>query len=563
MAGEPTLHTLVSRFGRRSRCVTLAVVPLSPRDKRLTLVACILGSVIVFLDQTVVNVALPALRRDLDAGLSAQQWVIDAYLLSLASLLLVGGSLGDRLGRRRVFTVGLVGFGATSLLCAVAPSAWLLCAGRGLQGVAGALLVPGSLALITATFDAEERGRAIGTWTAWTGVAFVLGPLLGGFLIDAVSWRWIFAINVPLVAVTLLLVARAIPEAAREEGERPGIDVVGALLVSLGLAAPVFALIEQPRRGFEDPLVVAPLVLGVGLLAAFVAWERRAGDPMVPLELFRRRNFAVVNLVSLLFYAGLAGMTFFLVLFLQQVAGYSALEAGLALVPITVMMFVLSRRFGGLADRIGSRRLMAAGPLVAGSGVLLMTRLDSSADYLSTLLPALLLFGFGLSMTVAPLTSTVLAAAPERLAGTASGINNAMTRVAALLAIAALGAVVSGRFVGVLEESTSGQSLSSEQRAALVEIRSRPLSGVESSSLSGAERLAVERPADEASEAAFRLGIGVCALLLVGGGLLSAFGLRDGRAATRDDAVRTSHPAGADEDPSALGVGDPAPARSS
>jgi len=536
-------------------------VPPSPRDKCLTLVACILGSVIVFLDQTVVNVALPALRRDLDAGLSAQQWVIDAYLLSLASLLLLGGSLGDRLGRRRVFTVGLVGFGATSLLCAVAPSAWLLCAGRGLQGVAGALLVPGSLALLTATFGPEERGRAVGTWTAWTGVAFVLGPLFGGFLIDAVSWRWIFAINVPLVAGTLLLVARAVPEVAREEDERPAIDVVGALLCSLGLAAPVFALIEQPRRGFDDPLVAVPLVLGVALLVAFVIWERRARDPMVPLELFRRRNFAVVNLVSLLFYAGLTGMTFFLVLFLQQVAGYSALEAGLALVPITLMMFVLSGRFGGLADRIGSRRLMAVGPVVAAAGLLLLTRLDSSGDYLGTLLPALLLFGLGLSMTVAPLTSTVLAAAPERLAGTASGINNAMTRVAGLLAIAALGAVVSARFVGVLEERTSGRSLSSEQRTALVEVRSRPLSGVEGDSLSGPERAPVERAADEASESAFRLGIGVCALLLVGGGLMSGFGLRDGRAATPGDGARTSRSPTAEGSPSPSQFGEAVPAR--
>jgi EmrB/QacA subfamily drug resistance transporter len=280
------------------------------RTKRLTLIACILGSMVVFVDGTVINVALPSIRDDLDTGLAAQQWIVEAYLLTLSALLLVGGSLGDLLGRRRIFTAGLVGFGATSVLCALAPTAELLVAARALQGVAGALLVPSSLSVITSTFPADERGAAIGTWTAWAGIAAVIGPFGGGLLVDTASWRWIFAINVPLVLATLVLVRTAVRESVDTESSHR-IDVLGALLAGLGLAGPVFALIEQPTHGFTDPIVYLPALIGAALLVAFVLHERRSSYPMLPLGLFRSRNFAVGNAATLLVYAGLNAATFF------------------------------------------------------------------------------------------------------------------------------------------------------------------------------------------------------------------------------------------------------------
>ena len=415
------------------------------RAKRLTLLAAILGSSVVFLDGTVVNVALPAIREDLDTGLAEQQWIVEAYLLTLGSLILVGGSLGDILGRRRVFVWGLIGFGATSALCAVAPSDIALIAARTLQGVAGALLVPSSLALITAVFPGDERGAAIGSWTAWTGIAFVLGPLGGGALIEFVSWRWIFAINIPAVLATLWLVRAGVPE-SRDEEAVPEIDYLGALLVSLGLAGPVFALIEQPLYGWGDPLVWVPMVGGLALLALFIWHERRTRHPMMPLSLYRSRNFAIGNLGTLLIYGGLGAMSFFLVIFLQQVAGYGAVAAGLALMPITLLMWALSRRFGALSDRIGPRLLMGLGPLVAGLGIIWIGQLGADVNYVTDVLPGVLVFGLGLSATVAPLTNTVLGSVPQHNAGVASGINNQIARVASLLAIAAVGAVVAATF---------------------------------------------------------------------------------------------------------------------
>jgi EmrB/QacA subfamily drug resistance transporter len=479
--------------------------------KRLTLLAAILGSSVVFLDGTVVNVALPAIRSDLDAGLAEQQWVVEAYLLTLGSLILVGGSLGDILGRRRVFVWGLAGFGLTSALCAVAPGAVLLIAARALQGIAGALLVPSSLALITAVFPGDERGGAIGSWTAWTGIAFVVGPLGGGALIELVSWRWIFAINVPLVLVTLSLVRAGVPE-SRDEAASRRIDYLGALLASLGLAGPVFALIEQPSYGWHDPLVWVPLVAGFALLALFVWHERRTDRPMLPLSLFRSRNFAIGNLSTLLIYGGLGAATFFVVIFLQQVAGYSAVAAGLALIPITLLMWVLSRRFGALSDRIGPRLLMGLGPIVAGLGMIWMGRLGARVDYFTDLLPGVLVFGVGLSATVAPLTNTVLGAVPQHNAGVASGINNQVARVAALLAIAAVGAVVAARFDAELGRSGVD-----------------PLSG---------------GPPDvvDASVAAFRTGLGFAGGLVVIGGVISLAGIVNPRRAERARRVPEAEP---------------------
>jgi EmrB/QacA subfamily drug resistance transporter len=487
--------------------------------KRTTLLAAILGSGVVFLDGTVVNVALPAIRSDLDTGLAAQQWIVEAYLLTLGSLILVGGSLGDILGRRLVFIFGLVGFGVTSALCAVAPDAVMLIVARALQGVAGALLVPSSLALITATFPGDERGAAIGSWTAWTGIAFVLGPLGGGALIEFVSWRWIFAINVPLVAATLWLVRAGVPESRDEEASR-SIDVAGAVLVSLGLAGPVFALIEQPMYGWGDPLVWVPTVLGLALLAVFVRHERRTAHPMMPLSLFGSRNFAIGNLATLLIYGGLGAMSFFVVIFLQQVAGYSAIAAGLALVPITLLMWVLSSRFGALSDRIGPRLLMGLGPIVAGVGIVWVGRLGADVDYLIDVLPGVLIFGLGLSATVAPLTNTVLGAVPQHNAGVASGINNQVARVASLIAIAAIGAVVAAAF-----ESSLGRS------------GSEPLSG-------GSPEVV------DASVDAFRTGMGVAGLFVVLGGVISLAGIINPR---REEAVV------ARDEPGAVRIAQPCP----
>jgi EmrB/QacA subfamily drug resistance transporter len=411
--------------------------------KRLILVACILGSTIVFVDSTVVNVALPAIQRDLGGGLALQQWVVDAYLLTLGSLLLVGGSLGDLYGGKRVFALGVILFGITSVFCALAPDGNVLIVARGLQGIAGALLTPAALATITTEFSGEERGAAIGQWTAWTGIAFVIGPLVGGYLVSVASWRSIFFVNVPFVILTVALIAVVLP--GRAERTKLGrVDVVGGVLCVLGLGGFVFGLIEGPRRGFSDPLIVATLFGGLLFFALFLLWELRTEQPMLPLRLFRLRNFTFANVETFVVYAALSVLTFFLVLFLQQLAHYSPFRSGLATVPITVVMFVLSPRVGRLSMRVGPRFFMGAGPLICAGALVWLLRLAPGLDYWTELMPPLVLFACGLSLIVAPLTSTVLADAGERDAGVASGVNNAIARVAGLIGIAVVGAAVSG-----------------------------------------------------------------------------------------------------------------------
>ena len=416
------------------------------RRQRLTLFAAILGSGVATLDGTIVNVALPAIERDLGGGLTAQQWVVNAYLLALGSLILIGGSLGDIYGERRVFAVGVVSFGVFSLACALAPTIGVLIAARALQGVAAALLTPSSLAIIIGAFTAKERGPAIGRWTAWGGIAAVIGPLAGGVIVDRVSWRWVFALNVPLVVATVVLVLAAVPRTPRVTGRR--VDVVGAALCATGLGGIVFALIEQPRLGWSSPAIILPLVGGILALAGFLAYERRASQPMLTLSLFERRNFSVGNLETLAMYAGLAILFFYLVIFLQQVAGYSALEAGLATLPTTLIMFSLSSRFGALADRYGPRLFMGAGPLIAAAGILLLLRTGLDTSYLAEVLPAVLVFSLGLTMTVAPLTAAVLADADETDAGIASAVNNAVARVAGLVGVPLAGIVAASTLVG-------------------------------------------------------------------------------------------------------------------
>jgi EmrB/QacA subfamily drug resistance transporter len=410
--------------------------------KRLTLAACILGSAIVFVDSSVVTVALPAMARDLGGGLALQQWVADAYLLTLGSLILVGGSLGDLFGQKRVFVIGVVAFAVTSVLCAVAWDEGSLIVARAAQGVAGALLTPASLATISVLFEGEERGAAIGTWTAYTGIAFLIGPLIGGWLVSAVSWRGIFLINVPIAIATLALIAIAIPPIAGRADAH--VDVVGGALCALGLAGPVFALIEAPSRGFSDPLILASLLGGIALFGLFLVWEARSSHPMLPLRLFRRRNFSFANLETFTVYAALTTQSFFLTLFLQQIAGYSPFQSGLATVPITIVLFFLSPRVGRLSMRFGPRFFMGVGPLICAVSTIWLRFLSPGFTYWTELLPALLVFSCGLAMVVAPLTATVLADAGPGDAGIASGVNNAVARVASLLGIAVVGAAIAG-----------------------------------------------------------------------------------------------------------------------
>ncbi len=404
--------------------------------------ACILGSTIVFLDGSIVNVALPAIQRDLGGGLALQQWVVDAYLLTLGSLILVGGSLGDIFGGKRIFEIGVASFGVMSVACAVSNSGTALIVARGLQGIAGALLTPAALATITSVFSGEDRGAAIGTWTAWTGISFIIGPVVGGQFIQTFSWRSIFLLNVPIVIATVVLIRMSMPPSVTRERAR--IDVVGGVLCVLGLGGPVAALIEAPTRGFSDPLVLAGLIGGAALLAAFVVWEMHYDAPMLPLRLFHLRNFTFANIETFAVYAALSTLTFFLVIFLQQIAGYSPRNSGLATVPISVVLFFLSSRVARLSMRIGPRYFMGVGPLICAGGIVWIRELSPGFDYWTELLPPLLVFAIGLSLIVAPLTSTVLHDAGESDAGVASGVNNAIARVAGLLGIAIVGAAIAG-----------------------------------------------------------------------------------------------------------------------
>jgi EmrB/QacA subfamily drug resistance transporter len=499
----------------------------APR-KTLVLVAAILGTTVVTVDSTVVNVALPAIADDLGGGLAGQQWTSNAYLVTLGSLLLIGGSLGDIFGERRVFALGVIGFGATSLICALAPTIEILVAGRALQGVAGALLTPAALAVIVATFAPDERGRAIGAWTAWGGIGTVLGPLLGGQLVDSASWRWIFAINIPVVLVTLLLILRVVP-AGRERDPDARVDAVGAALCAFGLAGMTFGLIEQPLRGWGDPVVALPLVIGALLFAGFLGWEARTSHPMLPLGLFRRHNFAFGNIETFAMYGGLGLLFFFLVLFLQQVAGFTALEAGSTSIPVTLVMFLLSTRFGMLADRYGPRFFMGVGPLIAAAGMAWLLRLDADVNYLVDLLPGLLLFALGLSITVAPLTATVLADADESNAGIASGVNNAIARVAGLVAIAAVGAVVAASFGSRLDDELGAEESRPEVARAVEEAKQQPLAAVDVQGVPEDVQSSVREAAEDASVGAFHVGIGIATGLVTLGGVLGLLGIRNPR----------------------------------
>src|SRR5581483_69608 len=404
---------------------------------RWVILATVLGSGMAFLDSTVVNIALPRIGTDLGIGLSGLQWTVNAYTLTLSGFLLLGGSLGDRYGRKRVFLIGVVWFAVASLLCAIAPSGVALIGARAIQGIGAALLTPGSLAIIEASFRAEDRGSAIGAWSGLGGVASAIGPFLGGWLVDAASWRYVFLINLPLAVAVVWVTIVHVPE-TRDADMPPGIDVSGALLGALGLAGVIYALTEAGNKGWSAPVVIVTGLVGVVALVSFVVVEARSPHPMLPLDIFKSRQFTAANVVTFLVYGALGGALFLLPLELQKAAGFSPLEAGLSLLPLTIVMLLNSARAGRLAQRIGPRLPMTVGPIIAGAGLVLLMRVGADANYVTDVLPGVAVFAFGMSLTVAPLTATVLAAASEKRAGVASAVNNEVARVAGLIAVAAL-----------------------------------------------------------------------------------------------------------------------------
>ncbi|WP_240034728.1 MFS transporter [Glaciihabitans arcticus] len=410
------------------------------RDQRLVLTIAVLASFVTFLDGSVINVALPAISEEFRSGLTVQQWVVDAYLITLGTLILLAGSLSDAFGRMLVLKVGLYGFAATSIAIALAPTAEILIIVRGLQGVAGALLVPSSLALIISSFRGVAQAKAIGQWTGWTSAAFLAGPLLGGLFVDYLSWRLVFAINIIPIAITLYLMVKLGQKNERPEGA--GIDWWGAVLGIVGLGGPVFALIEQANYGWGSPVIYLPFAIGLVSLAAFVLRQRTAKHPMLPLGLFAVRNFSVGNIATALVYGALSLGGFLVVVYLQEVAGFSATLAGLAFLPITIGNIALSSWFGGLSGKFGPRLFMGFGPIIGGLGYLLMLNMGEQVNYWTQVLPGVLLFAVGLSATVAPLTAAILGSIPENQSGIGSAINNAVSRIAGLISIALVGVII-------------------------------------------------------------------------------------------------------------------------
>lgn len=483
------------------------------------LVATILGSSMAFIDSTVVNVALPVLQTELKATVADVQWVVEAYALFLAALILVGGSLGDHFGRRRMYATGIALFTLASLACGFAPTVNFLIIARAVQGVGGALLVPGSLAIIGAYFDSEQRGRAIGTWSGFTAITSALGPVLGGWLVQYASWRWVFFINLPLAAIVLFILFWRVPESESEEDQRRGLDWWGATLATLGLGGIVYGLTEANNVGFSNPLVLIALVIGIVALIVFLIVEARIDSPMLPLGLFRSHTFSGANLLTLLLYAALGGTLFFLPFNLIRVQGYSPTAAGAANLPFVLIMFTLSRWSGGLVARYGAKIPLVIGPLIAAAGFFLFSLTGIGGSYWTTFFPAVVVLGIGMAVAVAPLTTAVMGSVDSQRAGIASGINNAVARTAGLMAIAVLGIVALAMFSASLDSNLNALALPSGVHTALVAQQNK-LVGIDiPAGLSSATHAAVQNAISESFVTSFHV------IMLIGAALALASAL--------------------------------------
>lgn len=491
--------------------------------KRWTLVAATLGLSVTILDETVVFLALPAIDRDLGIGLSGQQWVVNGYLLTLSALLLIGGALADLFGRKRFFLIGLGGFGAASLAAALSPSGGFLIGARLAQGLFAALVMPTTLAILTATFRGEERGAAIGNWAAWSGLAAAIGPLVGGLLIGALSWRWIFILSLPIVAAAGAIGGRTIEESRDEEMDRSRLDLVGGLLAILALGGLTFSLIQGPEVGWTTTGVIVAGILAVAAFVAFLRQERRARSPMLPLDVFRSRNFSAANGATLALYGVFNGNFFILLIYLQTALDYTPLAAGAATLPLTLLMLGLSSRVGRVSERIGARKPMTAGMLLTTAGLALLSFVEPQDGYVHSVLPGVLVFGIGLALTVAPLTNTAMSAVPEDKAGLASGVNNAAARTAALLAVAALGLVFAVAFRASLPPT---EQLPAAAQPVVETARERPTSALDLSLPQGV-RAELRPELQDASVVAFRWAMWAGALVALVGAAVSFAGVRD------------------------------------
>ena len=517
-----------------------ADAPCAPSAGPWVLAATIIGSAMAFIDGTVTNVALPQIQERLGATATDSQWIVESYALFLSALILVGGSLGDHYGRRRIFSLGIIIFTLASVWCGLSTSPEMLILARAVQGVGGAMLVPGSLAIISASFDGDARGKAIGTWSGLSGVTTALGPVLGGFLVENVSWRAAFLINVPLAIAVLLIVARYIPESRDPDARK--LDIIGAALATFGLGGVVFGLITSAEAGFTDLVVMFSLGLGVAALVGFVVRERRTEEPMMPLSLFRSRNFSGANLLTLLLYAGLGGALYFLPFLLIQVHGYSATAAGSSFLPFTIITFLISRWAGGLVTRFGARLPLMIGPVIAAAGFVLFARPGLGDSYWTTFFPAIVVLGLGMALVIAPLTTTAMNSVSGSHSGLASGVNNAVSRTAGLLAIPVLGIFVFLVFSGGLDARVQSLDLSPQAQEQL-ESEKVNLGGAEvPSGLSEETGMKIERAIHESFLAGFRLAMFIAAGLAVASAVAAAV-IMEGKGTTAQT-KRTGQPEG-------------------
>jgi EmrB/QacA subfamily drug resistance transporter len=484
------------------------------------LAATIIASGMGFMDGTIVNVALPAIQRELGASAVDALWIVESYALMLAALILVGGSLGDHYGRRRIFMLGIALFTLASVWCGLAPNPGQLIAARTVQGVGGAMMIPGSLAIISASFSEADRGKAIGTWSGFSGVTAAIGPVVGGFLIDNVSWRAAFLINVPLALAVLFIAVRHVPESRDPDARR--LDLPGAALITLGLGGIVFGLIEAAQHPLSDPRVFLPLLTGTAGLAAFLWAERRSREPMMPLSLLRSRNFSGANLLTLLLYMGLGGALYFFPFVLIQVHGYSATAAGTAFLPFIVLTFLMSRWAGGLVTRVGPKLPLTVGPVITAAGFVLFALPGTGGSYWTTFFPAVLVMGLGMSLVIAPLTTTAMNAVQGRHSGLASGVNNAVSRTASLLAVALMGVFVFAAFSSALDSRLAGLDLTGEQRTAMEEQKANLGAAEPPAGVNGETAAAIETAVDESFVVGFRVAMLIAAGLALASAVASA-----------------------------------------